>query len=1340
MITQNLNNMKSIINIKSLVMIAFCFIISAASIFASSHREAPLISNDPLADNVDLYAFRSPDDPNTVTIIATYVPLQLPQGGPNYYTFGQNIRYEVHVDNDASVPGDEITYRFTFNQVNEDPTTFFNIRLGQQNLKTTYTLERSIDGGNTFETIITNGVVPPNNIGPRSIESPVGLGTTYSALYNGAITSASTGERVFAGPTDDPFFVDLGGIFDLGDAARQDGNPSDGLACYNVSAIAIQVPISTLLKAGAPAQPTNILDSDYVIGVWASASRPAITTISADADPTVDGDWIQVSRLGMPLTNEAVIPIGQKDFWNAITPYDEIAETTMDEYFYNPELALYMDDDLFGGAVPAFSGLRVQTNSLGAFDFSNGGDGLFGLKGADALAGTALDDAVFGTLLLPDAGKPRSVDLWPAFHTGVPNVIPYQLATGKEGNPLAAGKPFVNNFLPNGGDMLRLNMAVPVTQRNDPNFSSLGLIQAAAIGLTVAPFNATADLEFIPNMDGFPNGRRLEDDVTRIELQAVAGVVLAAVGLWYDDFDPATSDSPVTEDLVNVLSYTAGVEANDKAFSSSFPYLAMPSSGTGECSGVIVDTDDGGGNEDAMAGRLFVSSNTQQRIGNIEIDDTGMPIGGSSFGNVSGDADGIFFDQASGLLYQLNRMNGSINIYDNIDALDTGGTPSYVNSTSAGSINGREITKSGNRIVVAQDANDANGQQNRLLVFELSADGRSGSLARIYDVDINLWGIQAVGETLYAVVDNSSDLAIFPNFFAPRSGSISPARTITVDGLVRTHGLHYVASSDEMYLTDVGDAGSDTDGAIFVISDFLAASADGTISSDESIVLAGANTLLGNPVDIVYDVANDMIYVAERANGGGRVLGFVAPSMSGNPSPDFDFLFAGASAVHLPNPGDGEVGPTLEVMSQLYVSSNTERSIGVYSILEANNIAEESFIGAALDADGIYYNSSDDRLYQMNRFNNSLNVYTDVNNALSQGMSPRFAAGSSANSRNAREIAWSNNRIVVAQDASGNNGDQNAFFVYAANNGSPILTDRYNTDINLWGIHLDGERLFAIVDNSNMLAEFDNFFANQGSSVSPSRTISVDGLVRTHGLTYDAGQDIMFLTDIGSAASDSDGAYIIVRNYTQASADGTISMNEQTRISGPNSSLGNPVDIAWDASRSMIFIAERASDGGKVLGFIMTMDSGDLAPSYEDSFPGASAVHLATDIMFRMFRRNEATEMKMDVVVDRILNDFTLENNIETIDIPEVEAIGGELSFSLFPNPAADDINLYVKGDMRKYNNSTLEIFNMAGERLMVQKNASTHMRLDISSLASGQYFVRLFNDEYLEVIKFNKI
>ncbi len=548
---------------------------------ASSHREAPMISNDPLADNTDLYAFRSPDDTTTVTIIANYIPLQLPQGGPNYASFGENIRYEVHIKNDASTVGDDITYRFTFSKVNEDETTFFNIRLGKQNLKTTYKCEKSIKGG-AFTTIVAAGVVPPPNIGPRSIDNAtLGLGKSYEQLITDAITTAtgSTAEKIYCGPADDPFFVDLGGVFDLGQT-RTGTAAKDGVAGSNVHAIALKIPISSLQKTGkAVTQAANILDGDFVIGVWASASRPQTRTISATTGlETGSGNWVQVSRLGMPLTNEAVIPIGAKDRWNALSPYAE--DPNMDKYFTNPELGLYMDDALFGTAVPAFSKLRIQRAAptvLGNVDFGNGKDGLYAIYGHAATKNSALDTAIFGKYLLR-AGQPRSADLLPIFYTGVPNLAPYQLATGKTpGNPFTAGKPFINNFLPTFGDMLRLNMAVSITPRNHPKFSSLGIVQAAVLGLTDPAYNANNSMQWIPNMDGFPNGRRLEDDVTRIELQAVSGVALAAVGLWYDDW--TIGQSPLTPKLLNVLGYTTAVEKNDAAFKATFPYVQSPWNG-----------------------------------------------------------------------------------------------------------------------------------------------------------------------------------------------------------------------------------------------------------------------------------------------------------------------------------------------------------------------------------------------------------------------------------------------------------------------------------------------------------------------------------------------------------------------------------------------------------------------------------------------------------------------------------------------------------------------------------------------------------------------------------------
>jgi hypothetical protein len=574
---------------------------------ASSHREAPLIADDPLADNTDLYAFRSPESPGndasaSVTIIANYIPLELPQGGPNYNTFGENIRYEIHVKNDQTTTGDDITYRFTFTRTNQDPTTFFNIRLGQQNLRTTYICEKSVAGG-AFTTILNNGVVPPPNIGPRSINGAAGLNqpSPYGTLMTSAtyLQTLADGTKIFCGPTDDPFFADLGGIFDLG-GIRAPGAARDGLARKNTHAIALQIPVSVLKKASAPAlsSTTNILDSNYIIGVWASASRPATRVLSATgAAPTVSGNYVQVSRIGMPLTNEVINPIGAKDAWNSATPYAEAAAT--DDYLSNPELGLYMatgtanGQTYYGTSVPGLGALRVQSASLAGtfgagFDFRNGAAGLSGLVGNAALTGTALapSPAGYGPYLLR-AGKPRSVDILPIFHTGVPNAIPYQLATGKTPrNPLTAGKPFINNFLlanataaNPGGDMLRLNMAVPPTARNSADFSSEGLLQAAVLGLTDSRYNGSNALQLIPNMDGFPNGRRLEDDVTRIELQAVGGAVLAAIGLFYDDYT-TTSASPLTPQLLGVVGFNAGITANDTTFRAAFPYVQTPWSGT----------------------------------------------------------------------------------------------------------------------------------------------------------------------------------------------------------------------------------------------------------------------------------------------------------------------------------------------------------------------------------------------------------------------------------------------------------------------------------------------------------------------------------------------------------------------------------------------------------------------------------------------------------------------------------------------------------------------------------------------------------------------------------------
>ena len=428
--------------------------------------------------------------------------------------------------------------------------------------------------GMSFTTIVANGIVPPPNIGPRSIQGAAGLAkANYTALVQGAVATASTGEKIFCGPADDPFFVDLGGAFDLGNfpSARQFDQPDQrwcrafqcALNCHSSAG-------SYFAKTGKTvAMATNILDGDFVIGLWASASRQEMQTLGVNgAQPSNTGNWIQVSRLGMPLTNEVIIPLVDKDKWNAVTPAGDLQFA---KYFSNPELALYMDDSQFGSAVPSLNALRIQTKSLGSFDFRNGKKGLWSLKGSAAVKGTALDDAIFGTILLPDTTSPRAVDIFPIFYTGVPNLPPYQLATGKKVTPFSPGKPFINNFLPTLGDMLRLNMAVPATPRNDPKFSSLGIINAAVLGLDRSGLqSAMPTFRLYRTWMDFLTVEDWKTMLLPSNLQAVAGVALAAIGLWYDDYK-GMRQCRLLPDLGKVFGFTAGPTQNDTTFRASFP-------------------------------------------------------------------------------------------------------------------------------------------------------------------------------------------------------------------------------------------------------------------------------------------------------------------------------------------------------------------------------------------------------------------------------------------------------------------------------------------------------------------------------------------------------------------------------------------------------------------------------------------------------------------------------------------------------------------------------------------------------------------------------------------------
>ena len=435
---------------------------------ASSHREAPLISADPLADNTDVYAFVSPGAPDTVTLIANWIPLEAPNGGPNFYKFGDDVLYRINIDNDGDA-NDDIVYEFRFRTRIQNKQTFLyntgpiaSLDDPNFNIRQTYSVTRIDRQGR--HALADNLATPPVNVGARSTPN-------YDALANAAIYTLPDGSRVFAGQRDDPFFVDLGSVFDLlglrpFNAAHVIPLPPapgvDGLKGINVHTVAIQVPKRLLTHDGSLG--TDAANTNSIIGVYSTTLRRRLRIENDDHDGDRDDDWVQVSRLGMPLVNEVVIPLGRKDRFNASDPRND---QQFGSFVLNPEPARLIPVLYPGVNVPA---------------------------------------------------APRN-DLVAIFLTGI------------------AGLNQPKNV--RASEMIRLNMAIPPSA--SPN--RLGLLAG--------------------QLDGFPNGRRLSDDIVDIELRALAGAT------------PFTATFNVAPN--NLLG--DGVDANDKAFLPTFPYVASPFAG-----------------------------------------------------------------------------------------------------------------------------------------------------------------------------------------------------------------------------------------------------------------------------------------------------------------------------------------------------------------------------------------------------------------------------------------------------------------------------------------------------------------------------------------------------------------------------------------------------------------------------------------------------------------------------------------------------------------------------------------------------------------------------------------
>ena len=446
----------------SLAVVAGLFSLAPLTGGASSHREAPLVSADPQIDTTDVYAFVSEDRPDTVTLVSSWIPFEEPAGGPNFYAWGDGVRYDINIDNDHDAKPDLI-YRWVFDGRYRNPNTFLyntgqvtSLNDPDLNFVQTYDLTRINRDTGKKSVLVNDAPSAPSNVGAASIPG-------YNAsLFDAAIVSFGPAPSfTWAGQSDDPFFLDLR-VFDLLYGANLSEVGDDTLAGFNVNTLALQVP-KTDLARGKDAE------ANPIIGIWSTTSRRSTRVQMNDGSQRNQGSFVQVSRLGMPLVNEVVIPVGLKDYFNASKP-------TAD-----------------GAALPL-----VQDPELPRL--------------LNAVYGTEIPDSD------PDTPGIQRADLISVFLTGVDGLN-----------------------MPDGGtpsEMVRLNMSIPPCSMD---CSRLGVIDG--------------------DISGFPNGRRLSDDIIDVSLRVVLGVLL-----------------PDHQALADTIG--DGVDANDVPFNSAFPYVGYPTSGS----------------------------------------------------------------------------------------------------------------------------------------------------------------------------------------------------------------------------------------------------------------------------------------------------------------------------------------------------------------------------------------------------------------------------------------------------------------------------------------------------------------------------------------------------------------------------------------------------------------------------------------------------------------------------------------------------------------------------------------------------------------------------------------
>jgi Domain of unknown function (DUF4331) len=362
----------AILRIPLLAMFALCWVLPAK---AASHREAPLIALDPSADNTDVYAFVSYDAANLarapadrrVTFILNVNPGQNPSDGPNYFNFNDDVLYALHIDNDRDGKADDVVYEFRFKTENRPIVAAGDLTsplpyLGNPHITPTLPLQgiTALDGPGSEgltrrqtysvtevrqgkRTELFSGrtlIAVPSNVGPATMPD-------YPALAaQGIYRDDATGVRVFAGQRAETFYIDLGAVFDTLNLRRylpaltaaedvDTVNPFgvNRFSGFNISTIAIEVPITRVTSDGKPAATTN----NPVIGVYANTARHKVTVLGQADAPTADAEpWVQASRMANPLVNELIITTPFKDGWNAAKPEDE---ANFQAFYQNPVVA-----------------------------------------------------------------------------------------------------------------------------------------------------------------------------------------------------------------------------------------------------------------------------------------------------------------------------------------------------------------------------------------------------------------------------------------------------------------------------------------------------------------------------------------------------------------------------------------------------------------------------------------------------------------------------------------------------------------------------------------------------------------------------------------------------------------------------------------------------------------------------------------------------------------------------------------------------------------------------------------------------------------------------------------